>query len=127
GEQFTPAISLSSFYGLPPTINRSTGVFGPFISDPKCYFDPDTQRWFHTVLVITQNPKTGAFMRPAYVYIAVSTSSEALGSYYVYRINATDTKHPNCPCFGDQPLIGADQYGFYVSTAEYDLNPFGGH
>ena len=22
--------------------------------------------------------------------------------------------HPNCPCFGDQPLIGADKYGFYV-------------
>jgi hypothetical protein len=127
GEQFTPAITLSSFYGLPPTINRSTGAFGPFISDPKCYFDPDTQRWFHTVLVITQDPKTGNFMRPAYVYIAVSTSSEALGSYYIYRINATDTKHPNCPCFGDQPLIGADQYGFYVSTAEYDLKPFGGN
>jgi hypothetical protein len=24
-------------------------------------------------------------------------------------------------------LIGADKYGFYVSTAEYDLAPFGGH
>jgi hypothetical protein len=127
GEQFTNPITISEFYGLPPTIDRTTGAFGPFISDPKCYFDPDTQRWFHTVLVITQDPVTGALKAPAFVYVAVSTSSEALGSYFIYRINATDRSHPNCPCFGDQPLIGADKYGFYVSTAEYDLAPFGGH
>jgi hypothetical protein len=127
GEQFSRPITLSSFYGLPPTIDRTNHVFGPFISDPKCYFDPDTQRWFHTVLVIDQDPATGAIRAPAWVYMAVSTSPEALGSYYIYRLKATDRSHPNCPCFGDQPLIGADQYGFYVSTAEYDLKPFGGH
>jgi hypothetical protein len=126
-EQFTNPITLSEFFGLPPTFNRTTGVFGPFVSDPKCYFDAATQRWFHTVLVITQDPTTGAFEAPAYVYVAVSTSSEALGSYFIYRINATDGRHPNCPCFGDQPLIGADKFGFYVSTAEYDLDPFGGN
>jgi hypothetical protein len=120
-------ITLSQFFGLPPTINRTTGKFGPFISDPKCYFDPDTQRWFHSVLTIAQDPNTGAFEAPASVYVAVSTSSEALGSYFIYRIDATDASHPNCPCFGDQPLIGADKYGFYVSTAEYDLAPFGGN
>ena len=126
-ERFTDPITLTSFYGLPPSIDRSTGVFGPFISDPKCYFDPETQRWFHTILVISQDPSTGAFEGPSYVYLAVSTSSEALGSYFIYRIKTTDGAHPDCPCFGDQPLIGADKYGFYVSTAEYDLNPFGGH
>jgi hypothetical protein len=125
--QFTPAISLSEFYGLPPTIDRTTGRFGPFVTDPKCYFDADTQRWFHTVAVISQNPRTGALQAPAFVYFAVSTSAEALGSYFIYRINATDRGHPNCPCFGDQPLLGADKYGFYISTAEYDLDPFGGN
>jgi hypothetical protein len=123
--QFGVPITLSQFYGLPPTIDRTTGKFGPFVSDPKCYFDPDTQRWFHSVLTIALDPVTGAFKAPASVYIAVSTSSEALGSYFIYRIDATDRDHPNCPCFGDQPLIGADKYGFYVSTAEYDLKPFG--
>lgn len=127
GEQFTNPISITDFYGLPPSIDRTTGVFGPFVSDPKCYFDPGTQRWFHTVLVITQDPKTGELKAPAFVYIAVSESSEALGSYFIYRINTTDRSHPNCPCFGDQPLIGADKFGFYVSTAEYDLKPFGAH
>ena len=126
-ERFTAPISLTDFYGLPPSIDRGTGVFGPFLSDPKCYFDTQTQRWFHTILVISQDPSTGAFEAPAYVYIAVSTSSEALGSYFIYRIKTTDGRHPNCPCFGDQPLIGADQYAFFVSTAEYDLSPFGGN
>src|SRR5919198_6551361 len=99
--QFGVPITLSQFYGLPPTINRTTGKFGPFITDPKCYFDPDTQRWFHSVLTIAQDPSTGAFEPPAYVYIAVSTSNEALGSYFIYRIRTTDSRHPNCPCFGD--------------------------
>ena len=123
--QFGVPITLSQFFGLPPTINRTTGTFGPFVTDPKCYFDPDTQRWFHTVAVISQDPTTGALEAPASVYLAVSTSSEALGSYNVYRIDTTDADHPNCPCFGDQPLIGADKNGFFVSTAEYDLDPFG--
>ena len=36
--------------------------------------------------------------------------------------NVTGTpEHAGCPCFGDQPLIGADQYGFYVSTNEFPL------
>ena len=125
--QFTPAISLSEFYGLPPTIDRTTGTFGPFVSDPKCYFDADTQRWFHTVLVISTDPTTGDRQAPSFVYFAVSTSAEALGSYFIYRVDATNPQHPNCPCFGDQPLLGADKYGFYISTAEYDLDPFGGN
>jgi hypothetical protein len=125
--QFGVPITLSQFFGLPPEINRTTGEFGPFVTDPKCYFDPDTQRWFHTIAVISQDPETGDFEPPGIIYIAVSTSSEALGSYRVYAIDATDPEHPHCPCFADQPLIGADKYGFYVSTAEYDLGPFGGH
>jgi hypothetical protein len=125
--QFTPAISLSEFYGLPPTIDRTTGTFGPFVTDPKCYFDADTQRWFHTVLVISTDPATGDLVAPSFVYFAVSTSAEALGSYFIYRVDATNPQHPNCPCFGDQPLLGADKYGFYISTAEYDLDPFGGN
>jgi hypothetical protein len=125
--QFTPAISLSEFYGLPPTIDRTAGTFGPFVSDPKCYFDADTQRWFHTVLVISTDPTTGALQAPSFVYFAVSTSAEALGSYFIYRIDATNPQHPNCPCFGDQPFLGADKYGFYITTAEYDLDPFGGN
>ncbi len=120
---YTAPITLSQFFGLAPTIDRTTGRYGPFISDPKCYWDADTGHWFHTALVIGLNPKTGAFQKPAYTVLAVSQTADPLGAYYQYRINALDQNHNNCPCFGDQPLIGADKYGFYVSTAEYQLLP----
>ncbi len=121
GNQLAPVFTLDEFYGLPPTINRTTGEYGPFLTDPKCYFDVDTQRWFHSVSVISQDPKTGDLEAPSFVYFAVSTSAEALGPYNIYRIDTTDPAHADCPCFGDQPLIGADKYGFYISTAEYPI------
>lgn len=119
--QLISPVTLSQFFGLAPIYNRTTGRYGPFVSDPKCYFDRDTQRWFHTALVIGQDPKTGAFTDRAFTALAVSKTSDPLGGYYLYHIHALDLGHPNCPCFGDQPLIGADKHGFYISTAEYDL------
>jgi hypothetical protein len=124
--QFGVPLTLSEFFGLPPTIDRNTGTFGPFESDPKCYFDTATQRWFVTMLVIAQDPVSGDLIAPATTYIAVSTTSDALGSYLVYTLDATDVNHDGCPCFGDQPLIGADQYGFYINTSEYSLDCFTG-
>ena len=127
GTPQTGVITQSQFYGLPPTINRTTGVFGPFLSDPKCYYDTATNRWFHTVLEIDQNSQSGAFQNKAATLLAVSTTGDPTGSWNLYSISAVDPSHPNCPCFGDQPLIGADANGFYISTAEYELNPFGAH
>ena len=46
--QYTPpALGLNALYGLGPAFDPDSGDFGPFLSDPKCYFDPDTGRWFH--------------------------------------------------------------------------------
>ena len=47
----------------------STGAFGPQIADPTCYYDPDTQRWFHLVTTsdrvgrppISQGPTTSTW------------------------------------------------------------------
>jgi hypothetical protein len=48
---------LNQFFGLRPEIVRSTPpVFGDFTSDPKCYFDPDLQRWFVTILQLDVDP-----------------------------------------------------------------------
>jgi hypothetical protein len=35
-----------------------------------------------------------------------------------YRIDATG---PGCPCFGDQPRLGIDQYNVYISTDEFSI------
>jgi hypothetical protein len=122
GDQYIAPVALNQFYGLAPSLNRTTGRFGPFVTDPQCYFDPDTGHWFHTAAVLSLNPRTGAFTNKyAYTALAVSKTSDPLGAYYRYRINAKDANHPGCPCFGDQPLIGADKYGFYINTAEYSI------
>ncbi len=118
----TPSISLNSFFGLPPSVNPDTGRFGPFLSDPKCYFDPDTGRWFHTVLLLGVNPETGDFDGTAATLIAASTSRNPLGTYNLYAIDASDPGGDGCPCFGDQPLLGADANGLFVSTAEYNID-----
>src|SRR5205823_4438596 len=30
-------------------------------------------------------------------------------------------KNPGCPCLGDQPLIGADASGFFITTNEFPI------
>ena len=54
GNALTGPIDLNSFYGYPPAINRRVSPlqFGPSITDPSCYYDSDTQRWFHVVLTL---------------------------------------------------------------------------
>src|SRR6185312_4297242 len=33
----------------------------------------------------------------------------------------TMPSNPGCPCFGDQPLLGADKYGIYITTNEFSI------
>jgi hypothetical protein len=128
-----PTTTLSEFFGLAPSINRQHNppTFGPFLSDPRCYFDFQTGRFFLTVLEISQDPFTGAFGAPAATLLAVSQTGDPTGTWGLFSVDATDDgfngtpSHPNCPCFGDQPVLGADAHGFYFSTNEYSLSPFG--
>ena len=49
--------------------------FGPFMSDPKCYYDPATQRFFMTELQLGTDPATGDFTGDSFTDIAVSKTS----------------------------------------------------
>ena len=126
--------ALNQFFGLHPEIIRSVPTFGEFTSDPKCFFDPATHRWFLTVLEIDTDPATGAFSGQSHELIAVSQTSDPTGNWRVFSINTTDDgsngtpNHAGCPCLGDQPLIGADANGFYITTNEFPLftNGFNG-
>jgi hypothetical protein len=129
GNPLSDVIDQNTFYGYPPAINRTTGEFGPFVTDPSCYFDPDTQRWFHVVLTLDVDPATGDFLGSNHLDIAVSTTADPTGDWIIYRLPAqndgTDgTPDHGCsfgPCIGDYPHIGADQYGFYITTNEYSF------
>lgn len=127
-------MALNAFLGYSPAINRTTGAFGPFVTDPRCLFDAQTGRWFHTVLTLDQDPTTGALTGVTHVDIAVSKTGDPTGGWTVFHLFTTNDGtagtpvHPGCPCLGDQPLIGADSNGFYVSTNEFPVfaNGFNG-
>jgi hypothetical protein len=112
--------AMNQFFGLAPEIS-ATGEFGDTVTDPDCYFDRQTQRWFITAAQIDANELR------AHILIAVSKSNDPTGEFNIFRIDATDDgdngtqKHPGCPCFPDQPHVGADANGFYISTNESDI------
>lgn len=121
GTADTAVVPLNAFFKLSPEINRSTGVYGPSIGDPTCYFDVPTQRWFVSVYMFSVDPTTGAFTTPTKSLVAVSSGSDPTASWTVYGVDTTDATNPNCPCFGDHPVIGADANGFYVAEDEFNF------
>lgn len=128
GNRLNTPTSMNTFFGLPAAINRTTGVRGPFLSDPKCLYDAGTGRFFLTMLEEDAAPSVRAN-----TLIAVSKTSDPRGQWYLYSIDATDDgqngtpANANCPCFGDQPLIGANDDGFFITTNEFgDSTGFNG-
>jgi len=103
------ATGMNAFFGVAPE---------EFTSDPKAYYDADTGRWFVTVAAIAPDGSTTS------VLIAVSQTPDPTGRYNVYSVDTTEPGLQGCPCLGDQPLIGADANGFYVSTNEFNFGQF---
>jgi hypothetical protein len=130
GAPVTGVVDLNTFYGYPAQIDRATGAQGPFVTDPTCYYDPDVRRWFHVVLTLDVDPTTGDFLGSNHLDVAVSASADPTGAWSIHQVPVQDdgtdgTPNHGCslgPCIGDFPHIGADKYGFYVTTNEYSLN-----
>lgn len=122
GLQLTTPMSLYSFFGADPNTT--------FLSDPRCYYDIPTQRWFVSITNVFSTVTSRSNL-----FLAVSHTSDPTGAYTVYSIDTTDDglngtpNNPGCtPCFGDQPLLGADSFGIYITTNEFGLfnNSFNG-
>ncbi|WP_433304835.1 hypothetical protein ACQP2F_16415 [Actinoplanes sp. CA-030573] len=124
GSPRTGVVDLNTFYGYPPAINRTTGVYGPVITDPTCLYDPTTRHFFLVVLTLEATAE-GDFTGANHLDIAVTANPT--GSWDIYRLDVTDDGsngtpvHPNCPCIGDYPHIGVDANGFYITTNEYSF------
>jgi hypothetical protein len=128
GNPLTGVVDLNTFYNYAPAINRSNGKFGPSITDPSCYFDVDTQRWFHVVLTLDRVGTSSSLSGTNHLDIAVSRTPSPLGPWSVYSIPVQNdgtqgTPNHNCngPCLGDYPHIGADANGFFITTNEFSL------
>lgn len=120
GVAVIPPVPMSQFFQTPPP-----GLVGPtsFLSDPRCIYDAATRRFFVSSLEVDQ-PVMGVFGR-SHNYFAVSKTSDPTKDWYLYSFDVTDDGlagtpgHPTCPCLGDQPLIGTDANGFYISDNEF--------
>ncbi|MFN8559147.1 MAG: hypothetical protein U0531_18020 [Dehalococcoidia bacterium] len=129
GTPLSGVTDLNTFYGFPLEVALPSFTFGPFLTDPTCYYDPDTQRWFHLILTLETNPVSGGFTGRNFLDLAVSATNSPLGTWNIYRIPAHNNGADGTPnhacslgfCLGDFPHIGADRYGFYITTNEYSF------
>lgn len=126
------AVDLNSFLGYAPAINRSTGVRAQSVTDPTCLYDAATQRFFFVALTLETRPN-GSLTLVNHLDVAVSKTPDPTGAWTIYRVDVTNDGsniggvNPG-PYLGDYPHIGADAYGFYVTTNAYpwNANGFGG-
>lgn len=117
--------------------------------DPRCYYDPQSNRWFASQIWLTEVDGSSTFGW-AGEFVAVSETTAPSGAWHVYFIpdqynangidgcnnlgattlpNATHPTGPANPCYGDQPLLGVDANAVFIETNEYTFagkKPLGG-
>jgi hypothetical protein len=113
---------------LGAAINLST-IFGvssaDFLSDPKCYYDQPTNTFFMTLTDLTD------LTDKSFLLVGVMpVGSSTVTTYEIETTNDGTDGTPSdsgCPCFGDQPLLGADANAIVVSLNEFSQpqNPAG--
>jgi hypothetical protein len=137
GNPLTGVQDLNTFFEYPAAINRATypapNSIGPNVIDPVCYYDPDNQRFIVAITTLHVDAD-GNYNGKNTIDVAVSNTEDPTGAWTVYYIPAqndgTDgTPNHGCtldgstpgPCFQDYPHVGADRWGVYITTNEYDL------
>jgi hypothetical protein len=104
-------LPLSAVFSVPPS---------DLLSDPKCYYDAPTNSFYMTLTDLT-DMTTHSSLQIA-VMVANSTTINA------YQIDTTDDgtgntpPHDGCPCFGDQPLLGANGDALFLTTNEISFS-----
>ncbi len=107
-------LPLSSVFGVPSS---------DFLSDPKCYYDAPTNSFYMTLTDLTDMTTQSALL------IAVMAGNSTTISDY--QIDTTDDgtgntpPHYGCPCFGDQPLLGANGDAVFLTTNEISFSQSG--
>lgn len=95
------------------TLSRFFGTGNDFLSDPRILYDTGSSRWYASILDVGSTAGT---------MLAVSASSNAVGSWTVYRI-PTPSGY-----FGDQPILGLSSTLVGIGVTLYSLTngAFGG-
>jgi hypothetical protein len=108
GTLLAPPFAATSFFQEPSNA---------FLSDPRTYFDASTNTWFATILELNM-----VSLNESHFDLAVNPTGNPLSTWTVYRVDTTDINDNGCPCFGDYPEFGIDQFNVYVSTNEFSIS-----
>lgn len=112
GDQLVAPVGSASAF-LQPTTD--------FFSDPRCYYDAPTKRWFYQEFIVGSFNSAGKLVVPSTEFEAVSNTPDPTGTYTVYSWDTSDVGTKGCPCFGDYDNLGADANGIYVATDEFGI------
>jgi len=125
GSILFPAIAQTSFFGLPPSIDRTTNppTFpGPSVGDPKCAYDSATGRMTLLTWGTGQDPDTGAWDGTNTYYIGVAQSKNVLGTYNLYALELDPPGSSGCDpaCLSDHPTLSTDANTIVTTYNKYN-------
>ncbi|MGH6848574.1 MAG: hypothetical protein ACREC0_14430 [Methylocella sp.] len=110
GSAMTGPIATSAFFG----------ASGFSLTDTQVFYDPVSQHWFFDEVISSSSFEGFA--------VAVSKTSNPLGSYFVYHIEAVSSTVLGCggvDCFPDYPKAGYDANAFYITADLFQNTPTG--
>jgi hypothetical protein len=101
-------ISLSHLFSVPLT---------DFVTNPRCYYDSASNIFFMTASDLGNFPVS---TNESLLLLAVMPAGNT--KVVNYAIQTVDTDNANCPCFEDEPLLGADANGIYLSGNKFTFS-----
>ena len=110
--------------GFPQNLNTFFQA-GPtdFLANPRCYYDPTVNAFFLSVTDLGSYPNAPNNGSSLIVAVLAGDGSTVRD----YALNTTNDgsngiSHGRCPCYEDQPLLGVDANGVYLSGNEFSLS-----
>ncbi len=113
GKPLSKPVAFSAFFGIP---SKNPDGTTNNLSDPRTFYDWQTHRWFITIL--DYHTDTSGNFSGSDVLVAASATPDVIGGYYAYVVHACDG------CLADQPLVGFNDDGVYLSTNDYSATSF---
>ncbi len=108
-------VSVNRFFGLPSEFDRTTLIRGPFMSDPRAYYDWATQRFFVAEFASAVDAN-GNDVGISVQYLAVSQTSDPTAGWNIYSYSTTNGNVAGCPCLPDYNQLGIDASGVYITN-----------
>jgi hypothetical protein len=90
------------------TLFKNVLPSGVGLFDPRIVYDHYAQRWCVVAAARGSSPNR------SYIMIGVSRTSDAGGSWWVYRLDATKNGNSATNNWGDYPMLGFDTQCFYI-------------